>query len=282
MYRTGDLGRWRGGRPAGGQRAGRPPAQAARLPRRARRDRERAGRPPGHRAGGGGGHRAGPGDTRLAAYYTLRDPGGPAPTAASLRRFRARLPATWFPPCSLRARALPPDAAAASPGTAVRRRGPAPADAGRVAYLWSRLLKTEQVGLDDDFFALGGNSLLAAEMLAHARVMFGIGCGLRAPAHPVPAARSDAARVRAGHPGARAGQLAADGEPGRVDFAREAELGFPSRGPPVRAAPAVPATGLAADPRDPAHRGDRIPRGAPAQRAAGRHRRTGLVPGPGA
>ena len=27
----------------------------------------------------------------------------------------------------------------------------------------------------DDFFALGGNSLLAAEMLAHARVMFGIG-----------------------------------------------------------------------------------------------------------
>ncbi len=30
------------------------------------------------------------------------------------------------------------------------------------------------MGLDDDFFALGGNSLLAAEMLAHTRSIFGI------------------------------------------------------------------------------------------------------------
>jgi hypothetical protein len=49
-----------------------------------------------------------------------------------------------------------------------------PVQAG-LSHLWSRLLRRDRVGLDDDFFALGGNSLLAAEMLAHARVMFGIG-----------------------------------------------------------------------------------------------------------
>ncbi len=30
------------------------------------------------------------------------------------------------------------------------------------------------MGLDDEFFALGGNSLLAAEMLAHTDALFGI------------------------------------------------------------------------------------------------------------
>ncbi|WP_329492318.1 amino acid adenylation domain-containing protein [Kitasatospora sp. NBC_01246] len=43
-----------------------------------------------------------------------------------------------------------------------------------VAHLWSELLGVEEVGPADDFFALGGNSLLAMEMLARARIMFGI------------------------------------------------------------------------------------------------------------
>ena len=43
-----------------------------------------------------------------------------------------------------------------------------------LSALWAGLLNKDQVGLDDDFFALGGNSLLAAEMLAHTRAMFGI------------------------------------------------------------------------------------------------------------
>lgn len=43
-----------------------------------------------------------------------------------------------------------------------------------VAQLWSELLGVEEVGPDDDFFDLGGNSLLAMEMLARARIMFGI------------------------------------------------------------------------------------------------------------
>ncbi len=103
-----------------------------------------------------------------------------------------------------------------------------PTQAG-ISYLWSKLLKREQVNLDDDFFALGGNSLLAAEMLAHARVMFGISaeyvrpltrCLLRDPTlQGFAQATQDA----------RAGRLAADGDQTRVDFAREAELGVPAR-----------------------------------------------------
>ncbi|WP_328954229.1 amino acid adenylation domain-containing protein [Kitasatospora purpeofusca] len=43
-----------------------------------------------------------------------------------------------------------------------------------IAQLWSELLGVEEVGPEDDFFDLGGNSLLAMEMLARARIMFGI------------------------------------------------------------------------------------------------------------
>src|SRR5260370_37845054 len=111
-----------------------------------------------------------------------------------------------------------------------------PTQAG-MSHLWSELLKKEQVSLDDDFFALGGNSLLAAEMLAHARVMFGISpdyvrpltrCLLRDPT-----LRGFAQAAQ----DARAGRLAADGDQTQVDFAREAELRVPGR--------------LDADPRSP-------------------------------
>ncbi|MEU6232395.1 thioester reductase domain-containing protein [Kitasatospora sp. NPDC047058] len=43
-----------------------------------------------------------------------------------------------------------------------------------IAHLWSELLTVDRVGPADDFFELGGNSLLAMEMLARVRIMFGI------------------------------------------------------------------------------------------------------------
>ncbi len=43
-----------------------------------------------------------------------------------------------------------------------------------MAHLWSQILGVGHVRQDDDFFHLGGNSLLAMEMLARARVIFGI------------------------------------------------------------------------------------------------------------
>ena len=111
-----------------------------------------------------------------------------------------------------------------------------PTQAG-LSHLWSELLKKEQVGLEDDFFALGGNSLLAAEMLAHARVMFGISADYVGPLTRCllrdPTLRGFARAAQ----DARAGRLAADGDQTRVDFAREAELRVPGR--------------LGADPRSP-------------------------------
>jgi len=102
-----------------------------------------------------------------------------------------------------------------------------PTQAG-MSHLWSELLKKEQVSLGDDFFALGGNSLLAAEMLAHARVMFGISADYVRPLTRCllrdPTLRGFAKATQ----DARAGRLAADGAETRVDFAREAELDVPA------------------------------------------------------
>ena len=79
-------------------------------------------------------------------------------------------------------------------------------------------------GLDDEFLALGGDSLLAAEMLAHTGALFGLpgdsvrpltSCLLRDPT-----LRGFAAAVE----DARAGRLSTDGDQAEVDFGRETRL----------------------------------------------------------
>jgi amino acid adenylation domain-containing protein/thioester reductase-like protein len=137
------------------------------------------------------------GDTRLVAYYTpsadLRWAGTRRPSAASFRSYLLdRLPGYMIPAAFIGRHRLPTsqerdqDAAHqdalhqdAPHQTLPRQRVPkegeqvTPTQAG-LAALWARLLHREHVGLDDDFFALGGNSLLAAEMLASTRASFGI------------------------------------------------------------------------------------------------------------
>lgn len=178
----------------------------------------------------------GPGDPRMVAYYTLRDPRGRPPATASLRRFlRARLPGYMIPAAFVALDQIPSAPGGEPAGGAPdppRVRSPGerrtPTQAG-LAHLWSRLLKKEHIRLDDDFFTLGGNSLLAAEMLARARVMFGIGSDYVRPLTRCllrdPTLRGFAQATR----DARAGRLAADGTETRVDFAREAELAVPVR-----------------------------------------------------
>ena len=116
--------------------------------------------------------------------------------------------------------ALPAPAVGASGNTG---QGYSPLQAG-MSHLWSRVLQTGPVGLDDDFFLLGGDSLRAAEMLAHVRVMFGISPGHIRPLTRCllrqPTLRSFA---QATHD-ARAGTLAEGGADHHIDFAREAEL----------------------------------------------------------
>jgi amino acid adenylation domain-containing protein/thioester reductase-like protein len=245
MYRTGDLGRWR---------------DDGNLQVTGRADRQLKVRgfrvEPGEIESVLAGHpdigraavvatEQGPGDTRLAAYYTLTRRASAdgaehhPPSAASLRRFlRPRLPGYMIPAVFVALDQMPltpagrPAPGALEPSRTPPVSGPdhgeqrTPMQAG-MSYLWSDLLKTGQVSLDDDFFALGGDSLLASVMLAHTRVMFGISahdvrpltrCLLRDPT-----LRGFAQATQ----DARAGKLTDGGEQSQVDFARETKLGVP-------------------------------------------------------
>jgi amino acid adenylation domain-containing protein/thioester reductase-like protein len=179
------------------------------------------------------------GDTRLVAYYT---PSAAAaaqtalhhPPAATLRHYLLdRLPGYMIPAAFIARQHLPPGT---SPwpdghdghGEHGHSERHTPTQAG-ISALWARLLGKDHVGLDDDFFALGGNSLLAAEMLARTRSIFGISadsvrpltrCLLRDPTlRGFSAAAADA----------RAGRLAADGDKAEVDFNRETRLNLKIR-----------------------------------------------------
>jgi amino acid adenylation domain-containing protein/thioester reductase-like protein len=189
----------------------------------------------------------GPGNRQLAAYYTRRrgdqdglagaDADAELPSVATLRSFLAtRVPSFMIPAVfiaidqmpltpqgTIDRRALPRPVTVASGGLAG---GYTPVQAG-MSHLWSRMLTTGRVGLDDDFFALGGNSLIAAEMLAHARVMFGIGPNYVRPLtrrllrDPTLRGFSKATQD------ARAGRLTARGADARVNFTAEARLTDP-------------------------------------------------------
>ncbi|WP_405858823.1 amino acid adenylation domain-containing protein [Streptomyces sp. NBC_00090] len=122
------------------------------------------------------------GGKRLAAYVL-------APSAeilAGLRGFlQERLPDTHIPAVFLRLDAFPltvngkvdrtalpaPESGAAEgrpPG-----REPRTEAERQVAAAWRELLKTEDVGLDDDFFALGGTSLQLARLAGRLRTLSG-------------------------------------------------------------------------------------------------------------
>jgi amino acid adenylation domain-containing protein/thioester reductase-like protein len=218
-------------------------------------------------------HHLGGGDQQIAAYYTLRHrppapgalsmtptPGAPSatvvpgpPSAGSLRRYLSghlpdfmipayfvpleRMPLTRAGEVDRAALALPA-ARPAARADGTRARPPrvlaAPLQAG-MSHLWAEVLRVPQVSLDDDFFRLGGNSLLAAEMLARARVMFGLDAQQVRPLtrHLLrePTLQSFAAAIQ----DARAGTLISDNADTRIDFSREAALDVPIRcdaGPP--------------------------------------------------
>ena len=186
-----------------------------------------------------------PGNKQLVAYYMCRRL-GPEPADyqeghvgdAALRNFvAARVPDFMVPSLFIALDQLPltPDGDTdwqALPHPAVTIGGLhgayTPVEAG-MSHLWSKVLKTGQVGLDDDFFKLGGNSLLASEMLAQARAMFGLSARyIRQLTRSLlgnPTLRSFAAATQ----DARAGRLAADGGNQRIDFIREASLTSPVR-----------------------------------------------------
>jgi amino acid adenylation domain-containing protein len=135
-----------------------------------------------------------PGDKQLAAYVELR-PGSkePADELAALRGFlRERLPEYMLPPHILVLESWPVTAN----GKLDRKALPAPAaeaaairEAGKAAPrtpveevlvgLWADVLALPEVGIHDDFFALGGHSILIAQLVGRIRAALGIELPIR-------------------------------------------------------------------------------------------------------
>jgi amino acid adenylation domain-containing protein/thioester reductase-like protein len=207
----------------------------------------------------------GGGGKRITAYYTLRQRSAtPDPcSAASLRGYLSghlpdfmipgafvplhRMPLTPEGQVDRPALAVPAAPASASPaGASPAGAGPAstgqeavlrtPVQAG-MSHLWAQVLGVRQVNLGDDFFSLGGNSLLAAEMLARARVMFGIDARQVRPLTRCLLRDATLGSFSAAAQDARAGTLITESGDTHIDYAREAALDVPIRrdaGPPPR------------------------------------------------
>jgi aspartate racemase len=125
-----------------------------------------------------------PGDRRLTAYVAAKD--GVKPEAQSLREFlRQELPKYMVPATFVPMEAFP----LTSSGKIDRRALPAPEHCGaapalprvaprnevetRLAEIWGEVLGRERVGVQDNFFDLGGHSLVAVQLVARIEKTFG-------------------------------------------------------------------------------------------------------------
>ena len=126
------------------------------------------------------------GDKALAAYVVLRT----SETPAALRRYlAARLPGYMVPATLDVLDALP----RTPHGKLDRNALPAPKDdqqsdqyvapgtatEATVAEIWGELLKRDRVSIDDNFFVLGGHSLVATRVIARLRDAFDVELPLR-------------------------------------------------------------------------------------------------------
>lgn len=131
-----------------------------------------------------------PGNKRLVAYVVL-DPDS-ALSHAELREFLGGfLPDYMLPAAFVRLDAFPltPNgkidrAALPAPDAANMLQddvseGPRTEIEQRVAEILGELLDLEEIGLDDNFFMLGGHSLLGAQVIGRLREAFGVEMGLR-------------------------------------------------------------------------------------------------------
>jgi amino acid adenylation domain-containing protein len=121
---------------------------------------------------------------RLAGWLVAR-PGVEPPAAPELRAFaRERLPEYMVPAAFTWVDALPrtgsgkldrralPDPEAGADGSGFVP--PAPGMEERIAAVWQDVLGIEKIGAHDDFFDLGGQSILATRLVARLRVELGV------------------------------------------------------------------------------------------------------------
>jgi amino acid adenylation domain-containing protein len=156
-----------------------------------------------------------PGDKRLCAYVVLD---GDGVSASALREhLAATLPDYMVPAAFVVLEALPltPNGKldrAALPAPEGRKerehRGVAPRTPTEevLAGIWADVLRLDHVDVEDDFFALGGHSLLGTRLISRIRAAFGVELPLRAlfeaPTVARLAGRVEAAREQGARPAA--------------------------------------------------------------------------------
>jgi amino acid adenylation domain-containing protein/non-ribosomal peptide synthase protein (TIGR01720 family) len=152
---------------------------------------------------------------RLVAYLVAE--GEPAPAADELRGFlERRLPAPMLPAVFVTLTALPTTAS----GKVDRRALPAPErlrpdlekafvpprtpTESRLAEIWCQILGLERVGVEDNFFTLGGDSMLSLQVVSEARRRGIAITPKQAMEHPTVAALAAAAEAATPRPADRA------------------------------------------------------------------------------
>jgi amino acid adenylation domain-containing protein len=176
----------------------------------------------------------GAGDRRLHAWFVAAEGGVPA--AAELRQFLGRtLPEPMIPAAFSALATLPrtPGAKVDRQSLAAHRPEAAPAEgkgapagpiAQLLAILWNEILGRQDIGAGDDFFALGGHSLLVTRLASRLRGTFGVELPVRslfeAPTLAAMAAAIAAARRSGQAPAAPALVRTAAG-PSPLSFAQE-------------------------------------------------------------
>lgn len=132
------------------------------------------------------------GDARLVAYYTTTNE-GPAPEPEKLRSFISEhvtaymVPAAWValdefhvtPNGKVDMAALPDPEWDRSAATDEFVAPQTEAELA-IAAIWQNVLAIGTIGVNDNFFALGGHSLLGMQVLSRLRQEFGVELGLRA------------------------------------------------------------------------------------------------------
>ncbi|HEX2569410.1 MAG TPA: amino acid adenylation domain-containing protein [Polyangia bacterium] len=129
-----------------------------------------------------------PGEKRLVAYVVAR-PGEAGVEVGALRDvlrqwLRERLPESMVPSAivslpsfaltpsgKVDRKALPPPEAGAASARSVQPRN---SWEQKIAELYAGLLQVDSVGVDEDFFSLGGHSLLGMRLISRIRAVFGV------------------------------------------------------------------------------------------------------------
>ena len=185
------------------------------------------------------------GETGLAAYVTVRPDSRGVDVTELRSHLRYRLPAFMAPDYVIPLPEMPTtahgkvDVAALPPPPAPGARSSDLPDASVatpaeqiVAKLWTQVLDVETVDPDDDFFALGGDSTRAAELMAKLRTSLGIDITQVRPLIKLLLTEASLRGFAAAVERARSGALA-DPADAHVDFSRECRLDVPVVSDPI-------------------------------------------------